>query len=450
MLTGILARRTSTGAVPTPDTGIHSDIPGLTRRHVAVLVACALGFGADLLSVGLGAAAAAVFSSPEHHLASRSLALLLAAPFCGAVLGAPLIGGCLGYRFGPKRSLTWSLWLLALASVCVARTAPIGPLIAFRTLTGVALGGFSPLMFTYLSEVLPAASRGKWTAVVIAIGLLGAPLGIWSVRALEGSTLALEAWRLGFLIGAACAVIAALAFRFVPESPRWLVARGRLIEATSAGEKFARSHAIGRPRGAMAAHLPRPAPRAAPSVGQLLILGGLSFIGPWATSGFPLLVGAVFIAKGYALLQTLSYVGVAALGPTIATLLSAPFFERVARRRAIVATTGAMAISLLIFSLAQAPAIMVVASLTFQIAESLYLTALSIVTPELFTTMRRAAGVSTAWGLNRLAATLAPLTLVPYLSARGPSALLVLLGAACALLFVLSFASPIGRARTAL
>jgi len=424
------------------------DVLGLTRQHIAALGACAVGFGADLLSVGLGAALSAVFSSQQHHVESGSLALLLSAPFCGAVVGAPLIGGWFGYRFGPKRSLTWALLLLAIASIGCALATPIAALIAFRVLTGVALGGFSPLMFTYLSEVLPPASRGSWTAVVVAVGLLGVPLGIGFVRALEGSALGLEPWRMGFVLGAGGAAGGALAFLKVPESPRWLAARGRRPEAELAYGKFADSTPIFPGRLAGAPH--GPGVGTALSITQMLTLAGLFFIGPWATTGFPLLVGAVFIAEGFALPETLTYVAIATLGPTIATLIAAPLLERISRRRAIACSSAVMAISLLVFALAHTPLVMVAASLVFQIAESLYLTVLVILTPESFTTVRRAAGVSTAWGLNRLGATLAPLALVPFLHARGPTALLMLLAGACVVLLALSLASPAGHAQQSL
>jgi len=89
--------------------GARLDMLGLTRRHVVALCACAVGFGFDLMEIGLGTVLSAVFSSPGRQMASTPLALLPSAPYWGAVIGARVLGGWFGQRFGPKHGIMAAL-----------------------------------------------------------------------------------------------------------------------------------------------------------------------------------------------------------------------------------------------------------------------------------------------------------------------------------------------------
>jgi hypothetical protein len=89
--------------------GARLDMLGLTRRHVVALCACAVGFGFDLMEIGLGTVLSAVLSSPGRQMTSTPLALLLSAPHCRAIIGAPVLGGWFGQRFGPKHGMMAAL-----------------------------------------------------------------------------------------------------------------------------------------------------------------------------------------------------------------------------------------------------------------------------------------------------------------------------------------------------
>jgi putative MFS transporter len=431
--------------------GARLDVLGLTRRHAAALCACAVGFGFDLMEIGLGAVLSAVFSSPGRHMASTPLALLLSAPYCGAVIGAPVVGGWFGQRFGPKHGMIVALVLIGAGSLCFALTTPVAGLVALRAATGLAFGAFSPLMFTYLTEILPPAKRGRLCALVVAVASLGAPLGILCIRRLENTVLPLEPWRCVFLLGSLGAFVSAFALYYVPESPRWLSSKGRIASAERAVRQFEESQKVALPR-------PRPtavAPMASISrmetpkllTSQVLLLCVLFFLGPWATTGFPLLSGATFIAKGYNLHDALTFVNVATLGPAVATTLAATVFESVDRRAAITACALVMAAALALFAVGRTPMTLVVASLSFEIVTTLYLTVLNIYTAELVPTKRRAQWTSNAWALNRLGAGLAPLVLVPVLRAYGVSTMLAVLCGVSGIMVFISMISPRGMRR---
>src|SRR3954452_15728057 len=110
-----------------------------------------------------------------------------------------------------------------------------------RICGGMAVGAASVLSPAYISEVAPAEIRGRLTTVqqiMIITGLTAAFLVNYFLAATAGVStasfwLGLEAWRWMFLMQALPAAIFLLALFMIPESPRYLVAKGRDQQAKS-------------------------------------------------------------------------------------------------------------------------------------------------------------------------------------------------------------------------
>jgi len=110
-----------------------------------------------------------------------------------------------------------------------------------RILGGMAVGAASVLSPAYISEVAPAEIRGRLTTVqqiMIITGLTAAFVVNYFVAAGAGVSTAsfwfgLDAWRWMFLMQALPAAIFLVALLFIPESPRYLVSKGREAHATS-------------------------------------------------------------------------------------------------------------------------------------------------------------------------------------------------------------------------
>jgi putative MFS transporter len=163
---------------------------------------------------------------------------VLLASGAGAVVGG-WAWGALADRFGRKPVFVGSLLLLALASLGLAFT-PEGAwmyMVVLRVIIGFCTGGFF-IQVALVQEFIPPKRRGALTGVVSAITtgglLLGAFSGAFVIPAIG--------WRWTFALGAAPALIALFASRYVPESPRWLLLHGREAEARRSVE-----WALGRP-----------------------------------------------------------------------------------------------------------------------------------------------------------------------------------------------------------
>src|SRR3712207_4549224 len=109
-----------------------------------------------------------------------------------------------------------------------------------RLMGGMAVGAASVLSPAYISEVAPASIRGRMTTVqqiMIITGLTAAFVVNWYLARAAGESTApywagLEAWRWMYLMQAFPAAIFLIALLFIPESPRYLVSKGRDEQAS--------------------------------------------------------------------------------------------------------------------------------------------------------------------------------------------------------------------------
>jgi putative MFS transporter len=421
----------------------------LTRLHLFILVACAVGFSFDLAEIAFGGVLSAIFSAPPNPVDPLLLAWLLAAVYVGAIGGAPLLGW-LADRVGRQPVMLGALAILALTSIGAALSPTIPALIVFRGLSGFALGAYPPLMIAFLTDILPPARRGSAVFAAVAVGYLGPPAIIFFVRGLGTATpLGLEAWRWAFLIAGAGAAICTLLFLRVPESARWLISKGRLGEARRSIDRFKASATV-------AETAPVAAPETAESSGTMtnadfirrtVFLVIAYFLTPWATSGFTVLSGAVLVQKGINPQDSILYVGVSTFGPLIGTLLAGAIVDRLERRMALAVLAGLLMVTGLVFGVVTDPVSLMASGLVFNLLVNLLTPVLVLYAAELFTTERRAQGTSWGWASTRVGAALVPLALLPLLRAQGPLAMFVVIaGTLIAFIAVIVAFGPRGRA----
>lgn len=185
---------------------------------------CGLCFMADAMEVMvLGFLQTEV--SREWGLDSYQESFVTAAVFGGELLGAASWGPFADRR-GRRPAYLGSCVLIAVFGFASAAAPSFGALLLFRCLVGIGIGGLA-VPFDLLSEFLPTAQRGKMMMAIQYFWTFGTLL----VAALAWASLDARGWR--FLV-AMCAVpptICLLAFPLLPESPRWLLERGRRAEA---------------------------------------------------------------------------------------------------------------------------------------------------------------------------------------------------------------------------
>ena len=161
----------------------------------------------------------------------------------GAILVGSSIGAFLAGRMADaigRRNVMMLSAVLFLISALVAGAAGSSLIfICARILGGLGVGAASVISPVYISEVTPAAIRGRLSSVqqvMIITGLTGAFVANYAVARYAGGSTAdfwfgFTAWRWMFWLQAVPAAIYLTALFFIPESPRFLVAKGREAEA---------------------------------------------------------------------------------------------------------------------------------------------------------------------------------------------------------------------------
>jgi SP family sugar:H+ symporter-like MFS transporter len=165
----------------------------------------------------------------------------------GVNVGAILVGSAIG-AFGAgrmadaigRRNVMMLAAVLFLASALLAGAASGSEVFIFaRIIGGLGVGAASVISPVYISEVTPASIRGRLTSVqqvMIITGLTGAFVANFVLaRYAGGSTapfwLGFPAWRWMFWLQAIPAAIYLVALFVIPESPRFLMAKGREADA---------------------------------------------------------------------------------------------------------------------------------------------------------------------------------------------------------------------------
>jgi len=167
----------------------------------------------------------------------------------GCLLGA-VLSGVLSDRFGRKRLLLFAAVLFTISSIGTGLADQFSIFVVWRIIGGAAIGLASNLSPMYIAELAPAHIRGRLVAInqlTIVIGILLAQTTNWLIaEPMEANATAQQilaswngqlGWRWMFGVTAVPSVLFLVGILFVPESPRWLVKKGRADAA---------SHVLGR------------------------------------------------------------------------------------------------------------------------------------------------------------------------------------------------------------
>jgi sugar porter (SP) family MFS transporter len=131
--------------------------------------------------------------------------------------------------------------IYAVGALLSAVTVNAEMLIISRTLIGLAVGADSAIATAYIAEFAPAKKRGGLSIIqqwMITVGILVSYLIAMLIFAVAPHSLKTVDWRIVFGLGAVPAIIAMLLRARMPESPRWLLDRGRYADTQQAFDKL--------------------------------------------------------------------------------------------------------------------------------------------------------------------------------------------------------------------
>ena len=212
-------------------------VNGFTAR-TAIIVALGgflMGFDASVIS-GVVGFIEVEFSLSKLELGWSVASLSLAATF------AMMVSGPLSDKFGRRPILNSAAALFAISALASATATSFPMLVAARLIGGLGVGMALIIAPMYIAELSPPAIRGRMVSLNqlnIVLGISFAFFSNYLILTLGQSStewavvLRLGDWNWRWMLG--LEVVPALTYlcllRFVPESPRWLLMRGRQAEA---------------------------------------------------------------------------------------------------------------------------------------------------------------------------------------------------------------------------
>ncbi len=198
---------------------------------VAALGGFLFGFDTAVIS-GTTEALESVFALDEFWLG-----FTVASALIGTIVGA-FGAGVPADRYGRNRVLIVLAVFYFVSALGSAMADTWTAFLIYRFLGGVAVGGSSVVAPMYIAEIAPARLRGRLVAVSqlnVVTGILLAYVSNYAVAQIIADGIA---WRWMFAVEAAPAALFFALLFFIPQSPRWLVKRGRSAEARTVLERL--------------------------------------------------------------------------------------------------------------------------------------------------------------------------------------------------------------------
>ncbi|KAK5679891.1 hypothetical protein LTS10_007839 [Elasticomyces elasticus] len=137
-----------------------------------------------------------------------------------------------GMQLGRKRTILLGDLLICIGAVLQAATCSAGQIIAGRIICGFGIGCIASAVPTYMAEMsLEASERGPEVSYQLALLITGVALAYWvDLGFVQGLDSHPWLWRIPLAMQSCFAIFSAGLLAFLPDTPRWYYARGRLDE----------------------------------------------------------------------------------------------------------------------------------------------------------------------------------------------------------------------------
>lgn len=210
----------------------------LNITHVGLLLAMAMAVMIDIMKptalafVMPGMTLEYGLKSPLNPNGTFPAVWVALAGIAGTVMGS-FLWGWMGDKIGRRASILYAGIGFISTSICGAMPDFFWNL-GMCFLMGLAVGGMLPICYALLAETIPARHRG-WLMILIGADIAGAYI-LTSWIAVE--LVPTYSWRILWLIGLPTGVLFIMLNRWIPESPRFLLANGREAEACAVMARY--------------------------------------------------------------------------------------------------------------------------------------------------------------------------------------------------------------------
>ncbi len=413
---------TPQGSLPTRAERLNQ-LP-FNREHGKLLVGSGIGWALDAMDVGLISYVIAVLAK-QWTLNNSQVSMIVSIGFVGMMIGAS-VGGLLADRIGRRNVFALTLLVYGLATGAAALSTGVAMLMVLRFIIGLGLGAELPVASTLVSEFAPQRIRGRMVVLLEAFWAVG-----WIMAALLGYFLVPSnpnGWRWALAVGMVPALYALVVRVGLPESVRFLEAKGRHQEAEVSVRKFEESSGV-----VAEVSLEQALAETPPSVDatektesiwstrlrqRTVALWVVWFFVNLSYYGAFTWIPTLLFQQGHSLVKSFQYTLIITLAQLPGYLVAAYLIEKIGRRVTLASFLLMSAVSAGCYGMQTDPTGIIIAGSALSFFNLGAWGALYAIGPEIYPTSVRGTGTGAAAAAGRVAAILAPL-LVPVLLTRG-------------------------------
>lgn len=200
------------------------------NKKLIYVIAVIAATGGLLFGFDTGVISGAIpFFQQDFGIDDNMVELVTSSGLIGAILGA-LFCGKVTDRLGRRPVILSSAVIFAVGALWSGFAPDIYHLIFSRLFLGIAIGVSSFAVPLYIAEISPTRLRGRLVSMfqlMITIGVLTSYLS----DLLFADEMNITCWRPMFYVGVIPALLLLVGMYFMPETPRWLMSKGRIEES---------------------------------------------------------------------------------------------------------------------------------------------------------------------------------------------------------------------------
>lgn len=311
---------------------------------IAALAGLLFGFDTGIISGAL------LFIQKDYVLSIEMKELIVSSVLFGAMLSS-LLSGRLTDALGRRRVMLIVATLFVVGTLIAALAPTISAILLGRVIIGFAIGIGSYTAPLYIAEVSPPELRGALVSLnqlAITLGILTSYLINFSCASIDGS------WRWMFGCGLVPAILLSIGMIFLPESPRWLIMKNRVDQASAILKRLRHSADVSQEvndiKGSLDVKKPRFREIFAPWIRPVLFLGAALGLIQQVTGINTIIYYAptIFQMAGFhnASSSILATVGIGVVN-VLATIFAIAYLDKLGRRVLLLVGLVGMCLSLL-------------------------------------------------------------------------------------------------------
>jgi len=324
------------------------------NKNFVIVIAVIAATGGLLFGFDTGVISGAIpFLQKYFSIGDHVVETITTTGLIGAILGA-IFGGRLTDLLGRKKMILASAIIFVVGAVGSGMAVSPESLMVARLILGVAIGVSSFAVPLYIAEISPAKKRGALVStfqLLITVGILVSYLSDLAIADESNA----ECWRMMFYVGVIPAAILLIGIAFLPETPRWLMQKGRETEGRAILERIESAEALEHELNQIKTEIEKSKDTA----------GWRELLQPWMRTPLIIAVGIMFFQQTVGINTVIYYSpkiflmagfegNIAAIGASVAvgvvnllaTIISIYFVDRIGRRKLFFIGLTGIAISL--------------------------------------------------------------------------------------------------------